>query len=640
MKLDLKSKLLILLVIPLFFIVVLSLTILSNIYNDKKNLEFTKHHILEAEAMSRVAHYMQIERGVTAGLISSVNVDENSEMLLDARKNVDRAIDDAMARVLLCQICTNNGDTLALLEKIKSRRSADLLGGSAVDARAYYTQKIASLHNLIKVIPTLIDDRQNRNYIQSYSYLSSAKEALAQNRAILMEVFTNKEFLNGTFTSCKQNLKIYNLDTQSFIAVAPKKVLYFYNEIFKGEAVEETFKIMDAALNKSNVAFVEPSSWFEKSTQTINLLKIAEDKLFSEVNRLINEKLDAVSYKLMALLLFLVISAVVITFLITLIVRKILFSANALESRYDNSLVLLEQYKSTVDGSFIVSKTDPNGIITYINDEFCRISGYSREDLIGKNHNIIRHPDMPKEFFENMWHTIKVLKKPWRGEVKNLNKNGLAYWLKAIINPILDKDGNVVEYIGMRTDITQQKEMADYFENQLKISTKNFDCSMHLSKEYEKAIDSSTILSRTDKDGNITYANDKFLEITGYTPEEIVGKSYKILSPKDTKEEFYAELWDTISNGNIWHGVIKNITKAGKDFWAKTTVVPIKDLDNKIMQYLAIKFDITEIVEQRREFERVAKTDPLTGCGNRFRLNSDMRELENLSAAVDRKSVV
>lgn len=634
MKLDLKSKLLILLIIPLIFVIALSLTILSDIYSDKKDLELTKHHILEAETISRVAHYMQIERGVTVGLISSANIDTNSELLLDAKKNVDRAIDDAIARVSLCQICANNGDTLALLKKIKSRTSTDLLNSSAVDARRYYTEKIASLHNLIKVIPTLIDDKENRNYIQSYSYLSSAKEALAQNRAILTEVFTNKDFLNGTFTSFKQNLKIYDLDTQSFITSAPKKVLYFYNEIFKGEAVEETFRIMDAALNNSDANLVESSYWFDKSTQSINLLKKTEDRLFSEVNHLINEKLDAVSYKLISLLLFLIISAVVITFLIVLIVRKILFSANVLESQYDNSLVLLEQYKSTVDGSFIVSKTDPNGIITYVNDEFCKLSGYSKEELIGRAHNIMRHPDMPKETFADLWHTIKDLKKPWSGDMKNLSKDGSAHWLKAIINPILDKDGNVVEYIGMRTDITQQKEITDYFENQLKISTKNFDCSIHLSKEYEKAIDSSTILSRTDKDGNITYANDKFLEITGYTLEEIVGKNFKILNHQDTREEFYTELWNTISNGNIWHGVIKNITKSGRDFWAKTTIVPIKDLNNEIMQYLAIKFDITEIVEQRREFERVAKTDPLTGCGNRFRLNSDMRELENLSAAV------
>lgn len=71
---------------------------------------------------------------------------------------------------------------------------------------------------------------------------------------------------------------------------------------------------------------------------------------------------------------------------------------------------LLEQYKATVDKSFIVSKTDPKGIITYVNQEFCTISGYNQEELLGKAHNIIRHPDMPKEVFKQMWHTIKELK--------------------------------------------------------------------------------------------------------------------------------------------------------------------------------------------------------------------------------------
>ncbi|MBM9839786.1 PAS domain S-box protein, partial [Rhodococcus hoagii] len=123
-----------------------------------------------------------------------------------------------------------------------------------------------------------------------------------------------------------------------------------------------------------------------------------------------------------------------------------------------------EQYKSTVDRSFIVSKTDPEGVITYANDEFCKISGYSREELIGRRHSIVRDPDTKKEFYKELWHTIKDLKQPWIGEMKNREKNGMPYWQQAIINPILDTRGNVVEYIAIRVDITQQKEIANYFE--------------------------------------------------------------------------------------------------------------------------------------------------------------------------------
>ncbi len=123
---------------------------------------------------------------------------------------------------------------------------------------------------------------------------------------------------------------------------------------------------------------------------------------------------------------------------------------------------LLSEYKRVVDASSIVSKTDLKGVITYVNDQFCKISGYSKEELIGKPHNIVRHPNMPKEAFEDLWSTIKD-KKIWRGVVENLKKDGSSYFVKATIIPILDENDNIVEYIGLREDITdlieQEKEI-------------------------------------------------------------------------------------------------------------------------------------------------------------------------------------
>lgn len=118
---------------------------------------------------------------------------------------------------------------------------------------------------------------------------------------------------------------------------------------------------------------------------------------------------------------------------------------------------LLSEYKKAVDLSNIVSKTNPKGIITFVNDKFCEISGYTREELIGKPHNIIRHPDMEREAFKNLWDTIKD-KKPWQGIVTNMKKDGLKYIVDTNIIPILDVDGDVVEYIAVRHDITELEE--------------------------------------------------------------------------------------------------------------------------------------------------------------------------------------
>jgi diguanylate cyclase (GGDEF)-like protein/PAS domain S-box-containing protein len=120
----------------------------------------------------------------------------------------------------------------------------------------------------------------------------------------------------------------------------------------------------------------------------------------------------------------------------------------------DDHSNLLNEYKKAVDLSNIVSKTNPKGIITYVNDKFCEVSGYKREELIGKPHNIVRHPIMPSRIYKELWDTIKA-KKTWNGLITNIQKDGKSYTVYSTIVPILDIDGDVVEYIAIRHDVTE-----------------------------------------------------------------------------------------------------------------------------------------------------------------------------------------
>ena len=108
----------------------------------------------------------------------------------------------------------------------------------------------------------------------------------------------------------------------------------------------------------------------------------------------------------------------------------------------------------------IYSKTDLKGNITEVSDLFCKISEYSRDELIGKPHNIVKHPDMPKKSFRKMWKTIKA-GNIWYGEVKNLKKNGGYYWVEATISPEYDDDNNIQGYVAIRHDITAQKDFEE-----------------------------------------------------------------------------------------------------------------------------------------------------------------------------------
>lgn len=115
---------------------------------------------------------------------------------------------------------------------------------------------------------------------------------------------------------------------------------------------------------------------------------------------------------------------------------------------------LLEEYKNALDMSSAVTKTDTNGIATYVNDRFCEMTGYSKEELLGKTHRIIKHPETPKLVHKNIWQTLGQ-QKIWKGRIQNINKHGEAYHENTVIIPILDDNNQTLEFIAVRQDITK-----------------------------------------------------------------------------------------------------------------------------------------------------------------------------------------
>lgn len=268
---------------------------------------------------------------------------------------------------------------------------------------------------------------------------------------------------------------------------------------------------------------------------------------------------------------------------------------------------LLNQYKDTVDRSFIVSKTNSEGIITYVNEAFCKISGYIEEEVIGKPHNIIKHRDMATSVFKEMWHTIKDLKEPWRGIVKNRKKDGSEYWVHTIINPILDADNNVIEFIAIRSDITEIERTKQYLKEQFNISQNNFQEVLNLSKLYENAMDISSIILRVNTKGIITYVNERFYEVSCYTPDEIIGKPYNIIKRIFPLEEVNSKIMEHLESGKIWKGQIHNILNDGKVHQFLATIVPIVNLNGEILEYMSIRKEITEIIELHKEIEETQR---------------------------------
>jgi PAS domain S-box-containing protein len=274
------------------------------------------------------------------------------------------------------------------------------------------------------------------------------------------------------------------------------------------------------------------------------------------------------------------------------------------EKALDSSNQLLGQYKQTVDNSSIVSKTNAKGIITYVNEAFCKISGYTQEELIGRPHNIVRHPDVDSLVFQDLWKTIKEYKRAWQGKIKNQKKDGSSYWVQTIVNPILDSNGDIIEYIAIRNDITELESTKEYFKQQFHITQENYKEVITLSKMYEKAMEESNIILRADLKRRITYANQRFYEISGYTQEELIGQHYDFIKRQDDVSlNEVNEMWNTLEKGEIWKGQVRNVSKDGKAYYSLATVVPIKNYKGEILEYMSIRKDISDVILLHKELE-------------------------------------
>jgi aerotaxis receptor len=116
--------------------------------------------------------------------------------------------------------------------------------------------------------------------------------------------------------------------------------------------------------------------------------------------------------------------------------------------------IIDEEYQ--FNEGIIISSTDTKGIITYANRKFCEITGYSKSELVGENHNMVRHPDMPKAIFKEVWETIASTKE-WTGIVKNLRKDGLYYWVYSHISPIVNDNNIVMGYTAVRRPASENE---------------------------------------------------------------------------------------------------------------------------------------------------------------------------------------
>ncbi|WP_293854688.1 PAS domain-containing methyl-accepting chemotaxis protein [uncultured Alsobacter sp.] len=243
-----------------------------------------------------------------------------------------------------------------------------------------------------------------------------------------------------------------------------------------------------------------------------------------------------------------------------------------------------------IDRTFSTITFDPRGTILEVNDNFLALTGYGRDDVVGRHHRMFCDKSYgASQDYAAFWAALAE-GRPHDGEFKRIGKDGREIWIRATYNPVFDEGGKVVGVVKYALDVTAAKLASSEQASQA------------------AALDRSQAIVEFDLAGRILHANANFLGLMGYTAPEIVGQHHSLLcTPAEAQSPAYRVFWGKLARGEFDRGEYRRVTKAGQEIWLHAHYNPIFDPDGQVRKIVKFATDVTSVKAMTSEYEGKVK---------------------------------
>ncbi len=423
-NLSFRLKLLLIAIPPLLGVIFYSIIFIFNLMGEKTNLEANKREIQEIAVLSKIVHFMQIERGLSVGFVSS-NGSKNSDKLLETRQKISKTLEEIKS--ISTELKSSEKIISYTAELSQKRNQVDSLQITDSETAAYFTKTIGSIINVSTIVPNIIEDKDSRNIVQADTHLASMKEQLGQLRANLNATFTKNNFVENDYFNFAVSFGAFNINKNKFLVIAPENVTTSFKNSFKGEAVDKTFSMIEVAKAKAMEGNfgIDSSIWFSNVSATIDILRNIEEELYDIAYKQIDSKISDMNNEIY-MILFIIIILLILEIVLLYVISK-------------NTLLSLENFKEGLLSFF-----------SFLNKETSKTSriNIDSKDEFGEMANIVNN---------NIEKTQKLIQQD----------NQLIDEVKNVVLKV--KDGYLDNKISNKTDNQSLEELKNNFNEMLEV---------------------------------------------------------------------------------------------------------------------------------------------------------------------------